>query len=408
MYPDWYNGRQTINEIIIARCNLHTVTPLAFNATAFDFIKVIKFVNITSLAFDYQLTHHQLLKELSFERIEFHRLTNAFLRHLRDIVHVFYLSYMPDNVDFETFFNGTRLQRCNYFQIVGIGETAARQLSWTSLPRMPKVYGIILNYCGIERIHFSAFQFFGTSLVHLNLNFNRLKTLSMQSFVTFLENRRSTRKYLQYFNNPLVCNCDLYELENFVYLNLHIPLSFMAQCTAPDPAIKCSNIEYISKEKFRVVDHDDYSKQIGYTKFDIGLTDGNLSARTEYTLMYRVLILNHRGTQFQRNAKCPTPGWIRDSMVCFNLRGTKHTISIKDFLQRSSLTTIGVILTMANRRMWPLHLRTYRDAGHIDSYERYFVAGAVVCGCFGGLLAAIVYCVWESKCQKSMAEQRYC
>lgn len=381
MQSDWYGGRKVIDALTVQSCQLHTIAPFAFNATVFEHLKLLRFVSLENFEFSFQSWPIPLFV-LKFENCEFRRVTYELLSAFTRVLQELFISNLPDEANFTEIFrsnNRDRFLRLNSFEIIGVGgERATRSLTNLCLPRLPRIHTIVLNRCGIERIHPNTFAFMGETLITLNLDDNKLKTLSIETFAALFDVPTKYQKIFFYLYNPLECTCDFYELNNFTYFSHRLRLA--PSCLAVDPHLNCDNMQTIAKEK--LYSNDQGVNVFGLSKVNIRIAGGLLIAKTKFTAKFRLLIINHKGVQFQANAKCPTLGWIRDSVKCFLLPNRK-TIYIRKFLQKSELITFCAILTMLDKRVWPLHIQTYRNAVvvEVSRYPLYALIGGCCLEC---------------------------
>lgn len=399
MNSNWYRGHYTVTEIVIRNCHLHTVTPDAFDSLPFRTMTLVEFVGLKQFEFNYQPCEGQSILQFYFWHTEFRLLENRLFSPIKQDLVVLFIQYMPDDTNWFHLFNNERFSNLHYLDLTGVGQNAARSLDRTSLPRAPRISLLFLNRCGIEYIHPNTFHYTGESLRHLGLNDNKLKTVSIDLFSTFIDVsiwREYKRKYLEINDHQLDFSCEFYEFDFMMYFSLNITVLFKYESGMAD--IQCDNVQTISKRKFHVNGEPDI---FGFSKVNIRISDGLLSAPTKFTAKFRLLIINHRPNQFQKNAKCPTFGWIRSSVKCFLLAGNNKIISIEEFVQKNELTTFGVILTMIHKRMWPMHLITYRrSAGDRDETSVCAIAIILTASCCAGLLLAVISTIPYWKCIK--------
>lgn len=102
--------------------------------------------------------------------------------------------------------------------------------------------------------------------------------------------------------------------------------------------------------------------------------------------------------------KCPSLGDLKDFVACITLHGDVNMLPLIDSpqskLKRNTdhfLTTFGIILSVANKRMWPLHIQTYRRTDDEDvaewKLEKVFVV-RVLCQFSLVMFAVIVLPLW--------------
>lgn len=394
MQTDWYNGHTAMRVLNVVGGHLHTITPFAFNSSAFESLMFLQFISLQAFEFSFQSWPLPLFS-LRFENCLFRRVTKQLLSGFSQVLHLFSMTYMPDDADFTQIFRSNMRERyimLETFEIRGAGGwNATRSLNNLCLPRLPRVASMRLNYCGIERIHRNTFEFIGKTLTTLDIQFNKMKTVSIGMFPALFDVPAKHEKLFLYFHNPLECTCELEELRNFTYLNQK--KNYLSSCRHGDLPLKCENLQTISKEKLLSdVGDRDGVYVFALSKVNVRVSDGRLMANTAFPAKFRLLIIRHRGVQFQANAKCPTSGWIRESVKCLVLRDGKQTIPIESVLHKSELTTIGVILTMLNKQIWPLHLQTYRRFDVVDTFSIQIYQLVVVINlvCVGLLLIVLL------------------
>lgn len=408
MYDTWYNGHLQIHDLTITKCDLRIIRPYAFDGAAFDMLKVLTFESMNHFSFYYAASHHFNLKGIVFREIQFDYFANKMLSPFKIHLNIFAINYMPDHISFDDFFDHANYAKVHSMQITGVGWNATRQITKKSLPRLPRIRDMRLNRCGIERIDPNAFEYISETLAGLDLTSNKLKTLSLGMLYIFFDApARQNIKILLFHNNPLECDCDLNEVKIFMNLNLVYPLSFSAlECMLTDVDLNCAErTQKITKEKFFYDDMHFGSTSVQFTKVNMWTANGTLIVRTTFSPRFRLLAISHRAIRFQNNTKCPPLGWIRDSIVCYLLTGAETMIPLQHILKRSDSMTFGAILSMEKKRMWPLHIKSYRndiepsDVGHIDVLAYLFV-GLIGVNCCGILYVAFLFVSWRRNSRK--------
>lgn len=114
-----------------------------------------------------------------------------------------------------------------YIQICGnpyAQDGNARTLTANDFKQLKIIEDLALNYLNIEFIEYGAFDFIGETLQTLNLQSNRIKFIIILQFAGYFDEftgrnidwRRYKELYLE--KNPLVCDCNFYEVHNFSYI----------------------------------------------------------------------------------------------------------------------------------------------------------------------------------------------
>lgn len=318
--------------------------------------------SLINLSFEYNFVKHQM-SVVYFMNIKFRRIANRLLSPLTRGLVSFSISYMPDNVNFTEFFGRERYMTLSYFRIIGNEkQSTARSLDVTSLPRMPRITNIRINYCGIEHIHANTFEYTGETLYLLDLNFNKLKAISIDFIAKILDTPFTSigRKSIAFFFNPLDCSCEFYELCNFTYLSLEQPIDSLPICQNTVPHLNCDkDVQTISKRTLPDMSAD----TLALCKINMRISNDNLIVKTKYTLKFRLWLMQHAPVGYNPTTKCPSKQWISESVTCLILSGEPKFFNVKRFVKKSHLTIFGAVLIMANREIWPLHLQTYRPDG---------------------------------------------
>lgn len=405
MYPDWYKGQWEIRNLIITECQLNTITPNAFSASVFNQLQILEFQLLAQFEFNYNPSIGQELAAIYLTSIRFRQIANQLFTPVKKRIKTLCIGYMPDNVDFTTFFANERFSWLYILKINGIGRNATRSLDSFSLPRMPGVKVILLRKCGIATIHPKTFEYMGQTLQWLYLDENKLTTLSIGIFVSYID-VVVKNLFLLLTGNPFECTCEFYELRNYTIIGAGQAMRNMGTCRAlPHQQSNCSHMQTISKEKLFIEDPVIYNYAL--PKMSIRIFNEQITISTTFNAKFRLFIVNRNVIRFRKNTKCPMSEWIRNSVKCIRITSSVKAIPIEGLMreQESAMITFGVILPMAFRRVWPLHIQTYRNSiTNMQGLGLFNLCAMFSGSAIGGLLVSglIIYCYdkWKTTAER--------
>lgn len=390
----------------IMNCELSIITPNAFNATVFHRLQDIEFRSLNNFEFNVSPTIYQEWFAIVFTDVHFRHVAQRSFSPLKRNVKNLFIEHMPDDVNFAELFANDRFLTLTHLAITGVGDYATRLLDSSCLPRMPHIKFVMMRRCGITFVHTNTFKYTGTTLRGVYLDFNKLTTISIDAFASIMDAPRK-QPSLTFVSNPLDCTCEFYELRNFTIIGSKQEMWEIGECTEIRSQSSCTNMQTISKRKLFIVNPDIFVYGLPKVSVRVG-SDGFLVVITKFTVAFRLLVINRADIRYRKNSKCPMSEWMRNSVKCVRLTGSESNISIAQFRPEagSSLLTLGVILPMANRQMWPLHIQTYRYS--FDVVEHFGGVTVYILMCItsiAGLLIGglIVYCY--GKC-KTMTEDK--
>lgn len=408
----WYSGIESITKLEFNRCQLSLIEDNAFNADVFEKLEYLKFVHMKLL--DLQMGFFNPLRGLEFHHTRLVTIPDNFLTPHQKSLNSFYMMDFPLNTNLNELFGYLRLSQLRAVQLYGIygHDDVSRSLQASNFTRLPSIDILALVNFGIEQIDPKTFDFIGETLTMLDLTCNKLKTIQTRWFAIFLDTNRRDKSYklLWYKFNPMECNCDFYEVRNFtIYLkhfhNMHEEheYSMRPHCEIGRETkhnLKCDNLQTMRKEK--IYFNESAITTYSYPRVDIRVRvrsdDSTLIVRTKFRSNYRVLIQNRRTMEKRKRSKCPSPQWIRHSITCFVFSHEVKSIPVHEYLNKTLLTTIFVILTEPNKRVWPMHIQTINAQMLVHETMQNFV---ILLGAIGGwcgiFIAIILIYYWDRR-----------
>lgn len=410
MYPDWYKGQWEIHNLVVMECQLITITPNAFNAPVFNQLQTLEFQQLVQFEFNYNPSIYQKLAAVYLTNVHFRQIANQLFSPIKRHIKTLHISYMPDEVDFATFFANERYPLLYILQIIGLGGNATRSLDSSCLPRMPGVKIILLRKSGITAIHPNTFEIMGQTLLWLYLDANKLTTISIDIFASYID-VAVKNLFLLLTDNPFECTCEYYELRNYTIIGAGQAIRNMEECRTapPQQQSNCANMQTISKKKLFIEDPEIYN--YGLSKVFIRIANDQLTINTKFNGKFRLIIINRDAIRFRKKSKCPMSEWIRNSVKCIRLTNSVRAIPIDGFMpeQELAMITFGIILPMTFRRMWPLHIQTFRKSiGILDGFGIFELCALLSVTAVGGLLVGglIIRCydIWTTTAER---ETRY-
>lgn len=401
---NWYSNSSQhyqLYSLKISNCTFAYFHANAFNSRPFHMLYALKFHNFRTLYTDGKMFNGLELRALEISSSNIRSIAADFLAPIRRKLTSLTVSCVSPSVGLATFFGTRKLLNLRFVTIVGCNGNASRILRPVDFLQLPRVQGISLRACNIELIEAKTFNYIGETLSVLDLSFNRLKTMHLNWYAVFLDwSTQLPKKYVLYAHNPIVCDCDFYEVQN---LTLLLTNSLTAEgklpvvphyCKEPGPD-KCENLQELSMQKLIY-----FGLPIGsysFPKVNLRISNGTLMVRTQFKAKFRIWIHNWSWREVRKRSKCPSPEWLRDSVQCIAFpAGENQMLSIIEHLRRSPLISIYVILLVANKRVWPLHIQSARMA---DAYSRccelhnFILVSVITCvgGFFIGLLCMISF-----------------
>lgn len=371
------------------------ITSHAFDSPVFLQMHELIFVNVDHLKIDFGMFTN-VLTEIHFYDTDLLHINNNLLSpHYRTLLKLTANNF-PATTDLTSFFGNRKLLWFLTVHIIGAkSQLIRRTLFAINFSRLVRINYLALVRCSIDAIQRDAFNFIGETLKTLDLTDNLLKAIDVAWFAVFLDDLKFRENYVFFDGNPIVCNCQFYEVRNLTLLakmgerNGMLALQIhesMPRCVVHTATVQtCDTLQIISEEKIcslkSMVRPYAIAASNAFPKFAIHIarhkyendTTTVVVIKTKFTVNFRLLILNNHSNQNVIKRKCPSLGQLKDSVACITLRGDVNAIPLIDGqLPKSQinsvrfLTTFGIVLSVANKRMWPLHIQTYRRADADD------------------------------------------
>lgn len=363
----WYTGILFVTRLHLNRCNIDTIESTAFEAFAFRYLDHLSLQEMHNFAYQPTLNELQIIE---IYKVHFRSLANNIFEPLRSTLNSIELSYYPADLDLSHIFGTHFYHLLLALRLVGDGaEHVERTLRRSSLPSSKRIQSLALIRLGIVAIDEDTFDFGNDRLDLLDLSDNKLKTLQLRIVADYFDSRLWTQKRLLFYNNPLECSCDLYEMQNMSILGLDDSLSDMPVCKPIElPGHGCDNMQRVTLAKYKLIPLDRRFHQAFYsfTKLHIHLKDkDHVVIGPEFGIKIRLLVQHqfHGEVRF-RNRKCPSQNWMRNSMACIILRSNSSQIlAINTIMpKKSNIIMVSALLTIATKRAFPLHIQTVHDA----------------------------------------------
>lgn len=226
--PDkWFGGRYAIYSLTFRHCEFTAIEKSAFVENAFNVLKLLTFDNVTSFSLESRrFTGIDELSELSFRNTSLVHIDDRFMPHIAKYLYKFEMISAPR----ATVTVGDLLERTSLPVLWSFHLECAEMenglLSERILAGLVIVHTLKLIDCEIVAITATAFDRISGSLKILQLQRNRLKTLSEQIFDKLILNRVTE---IGLAGNPWVCDANVIALaEKLQKNNLFFDIS---QCT---------------------------------------------------------------------------------------------------------------------------------------------------------------------------------
>lgn len=391
LQPNWYRGQENLRAIEISHCNLKKIKNNAFR---FSF-QTLYYITI-------QIPSKLIISPFAFNNLTatsfnlcagvFANLGKNFLQPIRNSLFRFKLRYLSSRVSLKKFFGDQRLNSIISIEIMGTNAplNASRVLESTDFSQLPRIQILALRFCSITSIQPGTFDYIGETLALIDLSFNKLTTIESSRFSVFLDTSIKSSKYLLFYYNPIECDCNYYELRN---LTLFLRNHYSREGKMPDyfercddakynASTTCTNLQDISMRKLN--NHQPVISKYSFPKVDLRVANGMLSARTQFKAKFRLWIQSYVWIEVRKRTKCPSPQWLRESVTCVLIGGDDKVLPVHQYLQRSNLTTFYVILSVANKYVWPLHIQSVRTNEEAKQLHLVMVLVVVLTLCLGG------------------------
>lgn len=406
MAANWYNGTNPIDELTFIECKLKHIENNAFAVPSFENLENLRMFELP-LTIQYSNQMFNGLPKLScfvFYETSIAGIGDNLFGDSRSS----FQTLLYDHITYDFSFNQLFARRMPALHNIALSSdldysNVSRTLAPANFSRLPVIRYLSFKSCGIATILANTFDYIAYTLKYLNLNNNKLKTLRYEMFAAFLDRYIGNRKYFYFYMiDGLQCDCDFFTLKNVSLISLDIyasvefekwqRASICHEYADRQPVATCDELDSIDPIKICLA-HNSIRKY-SYPKFGMRLDRQMLEINSTARREYRLWIVNHRAIAHEKRAKCPCNDWIQGSVTCLLFANESVSISLGKFLQRSELTTIGIIYVMANKNLWPLHMVTVHEMVAVRVplqalfLQATFVAG---CGIFSGLAIIICY-----------------
>lgn len=372
-------------------CSLQYFQANAFNAKPFMNLMTLVFTSIRRLYIQPEMFNGISLKTLKFWNTIVYNISDSFLAPIHKTLVSLEIHCVLSTVHLRSIFGATRLLELRFVVFTGCNQNGSRTLNSSYFQQLPRIQGLSMPSCNIEFIQPETFDYIGETLNVLDVSFNRLKALDLNWFSIFLDwSPRTSKKYVLFIHNPFVCNCDFYEIQNLTLLLRNhftkegkLPFE-IHRCAAPDPQAKCENLQEISAQKLN--NFDASVSSYSFTAANLRISNGTLNVLTQFKAKFRLWIQNWKWLEVRKRSKCPSAEWLRDSVTCISFPGGSQTLPIVEYLQRSPITSVCAILSVANKRVWPLHIQSvYVSSGEREPGTWLGILAVAAAACAAGL-----------------------
>lgn len=397
----WFNDyRVTVDCLIFHTCNLRHIGEHAFDAAKFRRLRQIEISRLKRLEWKFGLLDH--LTVIYLERTHL-VVTENFLSSLRQVIQSFNYKEFPSTISLGKLLGTQRFKTLSRLCLHGIRSDVRRSLHSDNFTTLSSIRTLLLTQMGIERIDPSTFDYIGETLVHLDLSRNKLKFMHARWFAVFFDIYLEYDKYIMYYMNQFVCNCEFYMTNNLtIYLKkegMVNTANVLTPCETPIWHLRCPHLQELTKEKLYL--NESELDVFSYPRVDVRLQGRTLLAYTEFKAQFRILaVKNVRSVEKRKRSKCPSPEWIRDSVECMLLLGDDKHFNAAAILYESNLTMFYPILVNPSKRVWPMHVQTVNSMEEEtnDEYDEHLIIICVmmtlsIVACVVGLL---IICGWQT------------
>lgn len=290
---------------------------------------------------------------------------------------------------------------------------------------------IDLNYCGIQFIQIDTFTNIYRTLKTVLLIGNNLTILDLTMFYPLIEILANNDLHWYSFNlinNPLECNCNLYEFNSILFISwinkfdLALLQQLYLKCVTHfihemDPLI-CPAQQIIHPSKLCIQNIN--RNPIYYPKFILKWDELEQNVIINVIKKYKYRLWIHNMTSvvefnskwgYLLHQKCPVKRVLQTSIRCFILSHTTEKISLsvfnRTFEMESTLAQFCINFVTGNpKKIWPLHcitvnrdqLTTNRDIDNVFLMNLQSIAMCIVYAMFFigliMLIFGISYCFY--------------
>lgn len=282
---------------------------------------------------------------------------------------------------------------------------------------LSKIEFLDVSKSGVEIIEPNTFDHIKNTLTVLRLEGNNLTNLNYRMFYPLINNAKGFIT-LNLQNNPTVCSCSFYELQNVFYwmlksMDLSPDMLFITMRCYKDVTNQihlshCPAMQVINLEKFGM-NEEVYM----YPKFIIKLDQAmeEVIVITDVARSYRLWAHNLMDTNKFNSKwgytqqKCQLNGYADKNIRCISLSNAVERVPLAVFKDAfgDDLEMIQVCVNYVSvnpKKMWPLHCITINglksgneERDHYDSLVWLWGFGAGLLGaCFLVLMLGLVYC----------------
>lgn len=401
----WYGtAYYPIGSLIFHRCDLRAFEPGVFDAPAFSSLHFFSFIELkhTDLSFANIVPVYTTF--LYIQTTHFHRINismNLFEPYAKSL-HTLELDYFPDTQPEIHIFKSAKYLQLSVVYIRCEGGGVIRSIDGSHFKNLRQIQTLYLTQCGIAHIESGTFDFIGRTLTEIDLTSNKLKSIEVIWFYTFFTVIDTSMKYVNLHQNPIECNCDVFELEvtkTFIkYFNKYRAISPkllpLRQCEEAFVNLNCGT-QIISRDKIQVDQSPDADDTFVFSKLNLRIASNSLLVvKTNVRLPIRIWLQRHNWIEVIRSSKCPSRHWLRESVTCLFLTEKTRMIPIIRLLQGTLITTFYAILTVPKKHVWPLHMQTYRHQQESDENFPSFILALMPFSFLPSFLLGIVWTVW--------------
>lgn len=389
--PNWYKGRQKIDQLHFNQCDLKQIDPNALDIEALHDIEGFQIEqNQTFELKNGMFTGFRKIEQIRFFTSLAHGGNVNCLKEVSKILIRLVVDLFPNEMTLSDIFGTSRMSNLRSLIVSSSAnnvDLASRPLSPANFSRLPVIQHLTIKCIVISSIQPETFDFIGETLISLNLLDNKLKLIDVRLFFAIINRAQIVHKTVFFTGNRMICNCDFYETRtvihqvfNFFFRDLRIFIPDCIHILKDDvsnlPHLKC---EHLQQVKFHI--KPDFLEKHHFRKVDISISNDIMIVSTKAKYRFRLLILIQRPPILKKNSKCPTKKWIRESAKCALLTGESNELPVAQFLRSTFSTTFCALLPTSPKRPWLLHCQTIRNK--LEEYRSLIIVWIIWSGiCF--------------------------
>lgn len=401
MDANWYTGHHKVDALFLSDCNFQIIHSDAFTSPALtDIYQLFICYNQPILHFDKQAFRQ--LSNLQALHVHFTAISvlepNMFYAMRKTLTTFTYLEH-GDTLSLSDIFAEIRMSRLYLVSIQTCSDQApckiSKSLSCGTFAGLAIIRLLKLINCGIEFIGSGTFDFIGETLVALDLYKNRIKTVPVDLFFVFIDNHHP-EKTLTVINDNTTCDCHFYEASNMTLIGIDPDLmikncwSDFFNCNWPVIDLKCNDLEKIHRATLELTANINV---YAYPKVNFYVENDFLMVKSNFIERFRLVMLSGVWLGRKLSTKCADKHWIQESARCFLLNDAESVFQLRELLQPAQYSTVFAILKTTRKRVWPLHIRSFRY-----SIENQFIvwinilvwSGSIMIGVFIGVAAVLL------------------